>query len=82
MLTLCAVSMMPAVPRSERGPNARKALTVLLNEDEKAELQKALDEENAERGLDLGMGSKLRELGLRWARGRKKDAGAKGQKRK
>jgi hypothetical protein len=68
---------MPAMPRSDRGPNARKATTVLLDDDEKTEMQEALDEENAERGQDLGLGSKLRELGLLWARGRKKTARAK-----
>lgn len=68
---------MPSMPRSERGPNARKALTVLVSDEEKAELQKALDEENQERAQDLGLGSKLRELGLLWARARKKSASAK-----
>ncbi len=68
---------MPSMPRSERGPNARKSLTVLLSDDEKAELQKALDEENRERAQDLGLGSKLRELGLLWARARKKSVGAR-----
>ena len=48
------VSTMPAMPRSERGPNTRKPLTVLLSDDEKQEMEKALDEENAERGLDWG----------------------------
>ena len=71
---------MPTMPRSERGPNARKALTVLLSSDEKIEMQRALDDENAERGLDLGLGSKLRELGLLWARARKKSGSAKSRK--
>lgn len=62
---------MPAMPRTERGPNARKSVTVLLADEEKAEIQKALDEENRERGRDDGLGSKLRELGLVWARARK-----------
>lgn len=63
---------MPSMPRSDRGTNARKAVTVLLSDDEKEELQKALDDENGERAQDLGLGSKLRELGLLWARGRRK----------
>ena len=57
--------------RSDRGPNARKPVTVLLNAEEKAEIEAALREENQERGQDIGLGSKLRELGLLWARGRR-----------
>ena len=71
---------MPSMPRSERGPNARKALTILLSDDEKNEIQKALDEENKERAQDLGLGSKLRELALLWARTRKKSGSAKHRK--
>lgn len=70
------------MPRIDRGPNARKAVTVLLSDDEREEIQEALDEENGERGLDLGLGSKLRELGLVWARARKKSGSAKGPGRK
>jgi len=73
---------MPSMPRSDRGPNARKALTILLSDDEKAELQKALDDENRERAQDLGLGSKLRELGLLWARARRESANAKKTSRK
>jgi hypothetical protein len=61
----------PPASRSVRGLNARKALPVLLSDDERTEMQGALDEENNERGLDLGLGSKLRELGLLWARSRR-----------
>ena len=56
----------------DRGPNARKTLAVLLTPREKQVIQNALDIENAERGLTLGLGSKLRELGLLWARGCRK----------
>jgi hypothetical protein len=56
----------------DRGTNARKTLPVLLTAKERQEIQKALDAENGERGLDLGLGSKLRELGLLWARSRRK----------
>lgn len=63
---------MPSMPRIDRGPNARKAVSVLLSDEEKTELQAALDVENAERAQSLGLGSKLRELGLLWARSRKK----------
>jgi hypothetical protein len=65
------------MPRADRGPNARKALTILLSDGERQEIQDALDVENAERGLDLGLGSKLRELGLLWARARQKESRAK-----
>jgi hypothetical protein len=65
------------MPRSDRGPNARKAVTVLLSDDERDEIQEMLDEDNLDSGRDLGLGSKLRELGLVWARIRKRDAGAK-----
>lgn len=58
------------MPRSDRGPNARKPITVLMSPDEKEEIEQALADENRERGLDLGLGSKLRELGLLWARSR------------
>ena len=62
---------MRAMPRADRGPNARKAISVLLTDAEKAEIQKALDTENLERAQDVvGLGSKLRELGLLWARSR------------
>lgn len=71
MHILLVVRKLQMMPRSERGPNARKALTVLVSDAEKSELQRALDEENSTRGLDLGLGSKLRELGLLWARARK-----------
>lgn len=65
--------MRATMPRSDRGPNARKPVTVLLSDAERRELQKAVDEENAEHARDLGLGSKLRELGLLWARSRKKN---------
>lgn len=64
--------MRAKMPRSDRGPNARKSFVVLLSDSEKRELQKAVDDENAERSQDLGLGSKLRELGLLWARARRK----------
>lgn len=63
--------MRAKMPRSERGPNARKPFVVLLDDNEKRELQRALKEENAERGEALGLGSKLRKLGLMWAHARK-----------
>ena len=62
---------MPAMPRSDRGTNARKPVTVLLSPDERNEIERALADENNERAQDLGVGSKLRELGLLWARARR-----------
>jgi hypothetical protein len=56
----------------DRGANARKTIAVLVNARERQELQKALDAENMKRGLSLGLGSKLRELGLLWARNQKR----------
>lgn len=75
------VNIASMAPRSDRGPQARKALTVLLSEGEKAEIEAALVDENSERGLDLGVGSKLRELGLLWARGRRGKRHADAKKR-
>jgi hypothetical protein len=49
-------------------------VTVLLSEGEKEEIEEALTDENERRGLSLGLGSKLRELGLVWARERNKKA--------
>ena len=60
----------PDVTRAERGPNARIPTNVLLSKEELATLKKALTDENEERGQNLGLGSKLRELGLLWAKGR------------
>ena len=79
MRLLFVVSTIRPMPRVDRGPNARKPTTVLLNDDERDLLDKALVEETAERAQDLGLGSKLRELGLLWARARreKKKAGHK-----
>ena len=57
----------------DRGENARKANSVLLSDEEKDEIQKALDLENKKRGLDLGLESKLRELGLLWARATRRE---------
>ena len=67
----------PDVTRAERGPNARQPTNVLLNKEEMAALRKALADENEERRQNLGLGSKLRELGLMWAKGRGVKAKAK-----
>jgi len=56
---------------TDRGANARKPLNVLLSDREKGEMEKALVDENKERAQALGLGSKLRELGLLWARNRR-----------
>lgn len=65
------------VPRSERGQNARQPFNVLLSRDEKKALLKALTDENAEFSQDLGLGAKLRELGLRWAKLRREQGKVK-----
>lgn len=75
---LSAVSNLLAVaPRTERGKNARKPINVLLSDVEKREIEAALKHENVERAQDLGVGSKLRELGLLWARARREKGNVK-----
>lgn len=53
---------------SSRGKNARKVVPVLLSAGERREIERALAWENRLSGADAGLGTKLRELGLKWAR--------------
>ena len=62
----------PAKTRSVAPSKARTQTHVLLSDDEHHEIALALAIDNERRGTALGLGTKLRELGLLWARGQAK----------
>jgi hypothetical protein len=67
------MSTLAPVPRSDRGPNARKPITVLFSDEERQEVEAALERENKALALlePVKLATKLRHLALLWARAQK-----------